>query len=35
VPAWLSVPGLLLFTLLVLVLASWRARTMELNYAGD
>ena len=35
VPAWLSVPGLLLFTALVLVGAGWRARRMELGYGGD
>jgi len=35
VPAWLSVPGLLLFTALVLALAGWRARWMELGYGGD
>ncbi len=35
VPAWLSVPGLLLFTLFVLALAGWRARRMELGYGGD
>lgn len=35
VPAWLSVPGLLLFTAFVLALAGWRARRMELGYGGD
>lgn len=35
VSAWLSVPGLLIFTALVLALAGWRARRMEINYGGD
>lgn len=34
-PAWISVPGLLLFTLLVLVLAGWRIRRMEISYGGE
>jgi hypothetical protein len=33
VPAWLAVPGLLLFTLAVLVLAGLRIRKMEIAYA--
>ncbi|MEM9555077.1 MAG: hypothetical protein AAGC60_12520 [Acidobacteriota bacterium] len=32
---WIAVPGLLLFSALVLALASWRARTMEIHYGGD
>ena len=34
-PAWLSVPGILLFTSAVLFIAGWRARRMEINYGGD
>ena len=32
---WISVPGLLIFTVLVLTFAGWRARRMEINYGGD
>lgn len=32
---WLTVPGLLLFMALLLALASWRARRMEINYGDD
>lgn len=32
---YISVPGLLVFTGLVLTLASWRARTMEITYGGE
>jgi ABC-type transport system involved in multi-copper enzyme maturation permease subunit len=35
VPVWIALPGLLVFTALVLVLAAWRARTMEISYATD
>ncbi|MGA9994911.1 MAG: hypothetical protein WBP93_05825, partial [Pyrinomonadaceae bacterium] len=31
-PAWLSIPGLLIFTALVLLLASYRIRRMEIRY---
>ncbi len=34
-PAWISVPSLLLFTGVVLFLASRHIRRMEINYAGD
>lgn len=34
-PAWISIPGLLIFTALVLAAAGWRARTMEIHYGGD
>ena len=34
-PAWLSVPGLILFTAFVLFVACWRVRRMELNYGDD
>ena len=34
-PAWISVPSLFLFTAVVLVLAGWHARRMEVSYAGD
>ena len=32
---WISVPGLLIFTALVLAFAGWRARRMEISYGGD
>ncbi len=32
---WISVPGLLIFTALVLAFAGWRARHMEINYGGE
>lgn len=34
-PAWISIPGLLLFTALVLLLASYRIRRMEIRYGGE
>lgn len=34
-PAWISVPSLLIFTGVVLFLASWHIRRMEISYAGD
>lgn len=34
-PAWISVPGLLLFTGIVLFLASVHIRRMEISYAGE
>ncbi len=34
-PAWIAVPSLLLFTGVVLVLASLHIRRMEISYAGD
>lgn len=34
-PAWISVPSLLLFTALVLFLASLQIRRMEISYAGE
>ena len=34
-PAWISVPSLLLFTGVVLILASVHIRRMEISYAGD
>jgi len=34
-PAWISVPSLFVFTAVVLVLAGWHARRMEISYAGD
>lgn len=34
-PAWLAVPGLLLFTGLVLTFTSWRAKRMEIHYGID
>jgi hypothetical protein len=34
-PAWISVPSLLLFTAVVLFLASLHIRRMEISYAGD
>ena len=35
ISAWISVPGLLLFTAFVLVVAGWRARTMEIVYGAE
>lgn len=32
---WISVPGLMLFTVLVLAFAGWRAGRMEISYGGD
>ncbi len=32
---WVSVPGLLIFTALVLTFAGWRSRRMDLDYSGD
>ncbi len=34
-PAWISIPGLLIFTALVLAAAGWRARRMEISYGGE
>ena len=34
-PAWISLPGLLLFTAVVLFLASLHIRRMEISYAGE
>jgi hypothetical protein len=34
-PAWISVPSLLIFTGVVLFLASMHIRRMEISYAGD
>jgi ABC-type transport system involved in multi-copper enzyme maturation permease subunit len=34
-PAWISVPSLLIFTAVVLVLAGWHIRRMEISYAGE
>ncbi|MGI9105329.1 MAG: ABC transporter permease [Pyrinomonadaceae bacterium] len=34
-PAWISVPSLIVFTLLVLVLAGLHIRRMEISYVGD
>ena len=34
-PAWISVPSLLIVTVLVLVFASFRIRRMEINYVGE
>jgi hypothetical protein len=34
-PAWISVPSLLVFTAVVLFLASLHIRRMEISYAGD
>ncbi|MEM7352591.1 MAG: hypothetical protein AAF657_17455 [Acidobacteriota bacterium] len=32
---WVSVPGLVVFTILVLTFAGWRAGRMEISYGGD
>jgi ABC-type transport system involved in multi-copper enzyme maturation permease subunit len=34
-PAWLSVPSLIVFTLIVLALAGYHTRRMEISYIGD
>jgi len=34
-PAWLSIPGLLIVTVLVLVVAGSRIRRMEIRYDGE
>jgi hypothetical protein len=34
-PAWISVPSLIVFTALVLVLAGLHIRRMEISYVGD
>jgi ABC-type transport system involved in multi-copper enzyme maturation permease subunit len=34
-PAWVSVPSLLIFTLVVLALAGYHTRRMEISYVGD
>ena len=35
VPAYVSVPGMLLFAVVVLAVASWRARTYQVTYGGE
>jgi ABC-type transport system involved in multi-copper enzyme maturation permease subunit len=32
---WVSVPGLLLFTAVILLIGGWRARRMEITYGGE
>lgn len=34
-PAWIAVPSLILVTILILVLASYRIRKIEINYGSD
>jgi hypothetical protein len=34
-PAWISVPSLLIFTALTLVLAGLHIRRQEISYAGE
>ncbi|MBD0373149.1 MAG: ABC transporter permease [Pyrinomonadaceae bacterium] len=34
-PAWIAIPGLVIFTLIVLALASYRIRRMEIRYGGE
>ncbi len=34
-PAWVALPGLLLFIALVLAITAWLARRMEVNYGAD
>ena len=34
-PAWIAIPGLIIFTLVVLTLASLRIRRMEIRYGGE
>lgn len=35
ISAWLAVPGLLLFIVLLLAAAAWRCRRLEINYGDD
>jgi hypothetical protein len=34
-PAWISIPSMLLVTLIVLILAAYRTRHMEIRYGND
>jgi len=34
-PIWIALPGLLIFSAIVLLLSGWRIRKMEIEYAGD
>jgi hypothetical protein len=34
-PAWIAIPGLLLFTLAVLVFSGYRIRRMQIRYGGE
>ena len=34
-PAWIAIPGLIIFTLAVLAVASFRIRRMEIRYGGE
>jgi len=34
-PAWIAIPGLLIVTALVMIIASTRIRRMEINYGSD
>jgi hypothetical protein len=34
-PAWISVPSMIVFTSVVLILASVRIRRMEINYGNE
>jgi len=34
-PAWIAIPSMLLVTLLVLILAAYRIRHMEIRYGSD
>jgi hypothetical protein len=34
-PAWISVPSLIIFTIIVLILAGLHIRRMEISYIGD
>ncbi len=34
-PAWIAVPGLFFFSLLVLLFAAWQVRRMEIDYGGE
>lgn len=34
-PAWIAIPGLIIFTLIVLTVASLRIRRMEIRYGGE
>jgi len=34
-PAWVAIPGMLVFTAAVLAASCWKARKMEISYGGD
>ncbi|HYE73225.1 MAG TPA: hypothetical protein VEF04_07840, partial [Blastocatellia bacterium] len=34
-PAWISIPGLLIFTIVILAIASVKIRRLEITYGGE